>query len=31
VEYYWGHDRLGLEYDLCADPDADPEPTLGGE
>ena len=30
VEYYWGHDRLGLEYDLRADPDADPEPTLGG-
>ena len=31
VEYYWGHDRLGLEYDLRADPDAEPEPTLGGE
>jgi hypothetical protein len=31
VEYYWGHDRLRLEYDLRADPDADPEPTLGGE
>ena len=27
VEYYWGHDRLGLEYDLRADP----EPTLGGD
>ena len=31
VECYWGHDRLGLEYDLRADPDADPEPTLGGD
>ena len=30
VEYYWGHDRLGLEYDLHADPDANPEPTFGG-
>ena len=30
VEYYWGRDRLGLEYDLRADPDAEPEPTLGG-
>lgn len=30
VEYYWGHDRLGLEHDLRADPDADLEPTLGG-
>jgi hypothetical protein len=28
VEYYWGHDRLGLEHDLRADPDADPDPTL---
>ena len=31
VEYYWGHDRLGLEYDLRVDPDAEPEPTLSGE
>jgi hypothetical protein len=31
VEYYYGHDRLGLAHDLRADPATDPDPTLDGE